>query len=698
METRLMTHRIRIPTALLLAAAFAAAHGAGQPTQPEVGAGHEWLLSGGGFDGQHFSPLDQVNAGNVAQLGLDWSVDLPVPDGVAATPLMTDGAIYLSGAHSIVFAIDAASGRMLWTFDPKPAVTSSNNWTGRVNRGVAVWGDKVLVTVSDCRLIGLDRATGRETWSQVTCDPQLGYSITDAPHVGGGMVFVGNAGSEKGLRNRGYVSAYDAASGKFLWRFYIVPSYRPEENNTPAMQMAFKTWSGDALEKFGGGGSNWNEMTYDPESGLLYFGTAGALPYVYGKRSPGGGDNLFTSSVVAVDAKTGEYVWHYQTVPQDSWEYNATMNIVLADLPIDGQSRKTLMIAPKNGFFYVLDRMTGQLLSANHYVKVNWATHIDLETGRPVLNPEGMYWQALPGTKVNIWPNMWGAHSAQPMAYSPGTRLAYIPAVNVPDVVSWQGDGKFTDTLEMFDEVDGKPHVPGMLIAWDPVTQSERWSVPHDVAFNGGVLTTAGNLVFQGDANGLFSAYDAGTGERLWSAATGSAISAAPVSYALAGQQRLLIPVGAGSGIQFSYPGFTAGKKALGPTRLMSFSLQGKAEMPALVFAPGMLPELPQQTASADTVDRGRELFTGHECSGCHGKGGIARAGGSVPDLRYSSKETYLQWDGIVIGGARSARGMPAFDLTASEAEAIRAWVLSRAWELRAELEGRNAVSAQSEN
>ncbi len=621
----------------------------------------------------------------MAQLGLDWSVDLPAPDGIAGTPLMVDGTIYLSGAHSIVFAIDAASGKQKWTFDPQPVVTSSNNWTGRVNRGVAIWGDKVLVTVSDCRLIGLNRATGQQAWSQITCDPELGYSITDAPHVGGGMVFVGNAGSEKGVRNRGYVSAYDVESGEFLWRFYIVPSYKPEENTTPAMQMAYKTWSGDALKQFGGGGSNWNEMTYDPESGLLYFGTAGALPYVYEKRSPGGGDNLFTSSVVAVNAKTGEYVWHYQTVPQDSWEYNATMNIVLADLPVNGQQHKALMIAPKNGFFYVLDRMSGKLLSANNYVKVNWATHIDLETGRPVLNPEGMYWKAPPGTKVNIWPNMWGAHSAQPMAYNPGTRLVYIPAVNVPDVVTWQGDGEYTDTLEMFDEVDGKPHIPGMLIAWDPVTQSEKWSVPHDVAFNGGVLTTAGNLVFQGDADGVFSAYNAQTGERLWSVATGSAISAAPVTYSLDGQQHVLIPVGAGSGIQFAYPSFTAGRKTIGKTRLMSFSLEGKATMPDSTYIAPQLPELPPLTASAETIEQGRELFAAKECSGCHGKGAVARVGGTVPDLRYTDKATYLQWDGIVIGGARSAKGMPAFKLSTEEAGAIRAWVLSRAHELAGE-------------
>ena len=601
-ENRLMLRIPGILPLLMLPLALTAAPLDEQRVLAEAPKGEQWLLSGGNFRGEHYSPLKEVNEQNVAQLGLDWSVDLPSPNGIAATPLVIDGTIYLSGAFSIVFAIDAASGQLRWTFDPKTEISDSNNWTARVNRGVAVWGDKVLVTVSDCRLIGLDRASGQQAWSQSTCDPAQGYSITDAPHVGGGMVFVGNAGSEKGVRNRGYISAYAVETGQFLWRFYIVPSHKPEENTTPAMKMAYSTWSGDALEKFGGGGSNWNEMSYDPESGLLYFGTAGALPYVYEKRSPEGGDNLFTSSVVAVNARTGEYVWHYQTVPEDSWEYNATMNIVLADLPVNGQPRKTLLIAPKNGFFYVLDRRSGELLSANNYVKVNWATHIDLETGRPVLNPEGMYWKALPGTRVNIWPNMWGSHSAQPMAYNPDKRLVYIPAVNVPDVVTWKGNGEYTDTLEMFDEVDGKPHVPGMLIAWDPLTQTERWSVPHEVAFNGGILTTGGNLVFQGDANGLFSAYDANSGERLWSVASGSAISAAPVSYMLGGQQRVLIPVGAGSGMQFMYPTFHAGRKTLGKTRLMAFSLEGKAPMPDITYIAPALPELPPLTASAETI------------------------------------------------------------------------------------------------
>lgn len=663
---------------ILLVPALAAAQA------PDTG----WPVNGGSDRGEHYSPLDQVNLDTVAGLGLDWSLDLPTPDGIAATPIVVDGVIYLSGPWSLAWAVDAASGELLWSYDPETVITDSNNWTGRVNRGVAVVGERVLVTVSDCRLVGLDRATGKPAWTQRTCDPAQGYSISDAPHVGGGKVFVGNAGSEKGVRNRGYVSAYDAQTGEFLWRFHIVPSHLTEENTTPAMKMAYQTWSGDALEKFGGGGSNWNEMTYDPDSGLLYFGTAGALPYVYEQRSPEGGDNLFTSSVVAVNAETGEYAWHYQTVPEDSWEYNATMNIVLADLEIGGQPRKALMIAPKNGFFYVLDRLDGELLSAAPFARVNWATHIDLETGRPVLNPEGMYWKSPPGTSTLVWPNMWGAHSTQPMAWHPGLGLAYIPVVDVPNLVTWQGEGEFADKLVMLDEVDGKPHAPGLLRAWDPVRQTARWTVEHDVAFNGGVLATAGGLVFQGDANGRFSAYRAADGGRAWSVETGSAISAAPVSYRLSGRQRILLPVGAGGGMQFAYPEFHAGNKATGPTRLMSFSLEGKAGMPAAPALQRELPELPPLAADADTIARGAGLYRGWGCYGCHGDDAAARAGGSVPDLRYAAPETHLQWTGIVIGGARQVKGMPAHEMSLEDAEAIRAFVLQRAHALRAETQG----------
>jgi quinohemoprotein ethanol dehydrogenase len=653
----------------------------------ESHTGENWFLKGGNFRGEHFSPLSQVNEDNVDELGLAWATDLPIPDGIASTPIVIDGVIYISGAFSVVYAIDAADGHVLWSYDPDVRQAFADNpglsWSARVNRGIAVWGGLVLATTADCRLIGLDAASGKERWSTTTCDIKQGYTITDSPYVGAGKVFVGNAGSESGEKNRGYVSAYDVQSGKMMWRFYIVPSDKPEENTSAAMKMAAETWSGDALAKYGGGGSAWNEMTYDPDSNLLFFGTGGALPYEFSERSPDGGDALFTSSVVALNANTGEYAWHYQTVPEDSWEYNATMNIVLADLRIDEKDREALLIAPKNGFQYVLDRLTGELLSAEKYAKVNWATHINLETGRPVYDPAGEYWNRKDEDSIAIWPNMWGSHSWQPMAWHPEQRLLYIPVLDIPTVVSYTDDDSWGDTMDVVTEVDGKPFSPGKLIAWDPVSQTERWSVGHSLPFNGGVLTTAGNLVFQGNGEGRFVAYAADTGEQKWSLATGSAISAAPVSYSLDGHQYVLIPVGSSGGIQYVYPKLGATNESEGPTRMLAFSLDGGGDMPAIKPTVRALPDQPTLSASETEVANGKKIYSSN-CGGCHGKNASARFGGSVPDLRYASSETHAAWHGVVIGGAKRANGMPAFDyLEVEQSEAVRKYVLSLSESLR---------------
>jgi quinohemoprotein ethanol dehydrogenase len=662
---------------------MAQAAGADNPS-----ASTDWPLNGGNDRGEHFSTLDQINAETVAGLGLAWYTDMPVADGISATPIVVDGVIYLSGPFSIVFAVDAATGRILWDFDPDVATAFSStpglSWTARSNRGVAVHDGRVFVAVADCRLIALDAATGKPDWIAKTCDPADGYSITDAPRIGDDKVFIGNSGSESGKPNRGYVSAYNVRDGALRWRFYTVPSPNPDENDTRAMQLAASTWSGKAWQQFGGGGSAWNEMTYDPESGYLFFGTAGALPYVHEYRSPDGGDNLFLSSVLAVDAETGEYVWHYQTVPEDSWEYNATMNIVLADLNIGDRERSVLMIAPKNGFFYVLDRLSGEFISAQRYVKVNWASHINQETGRPATIAAGEFWKAPAGATSEVWPNMWGSHSWNPMAYHPELRLAYIPAIDVPSLVTNAGDGEFTDRLELVEEVDGKPHSPGKLIAWDPVAQHERWSVDHSLPFNGGVLATAGGLVFQGDATGDFTAYRAEDGQRLWSVDTGSAINAAPVSFALADTQYVLVPAGAGGGAQFLYPGLHASEEARGPTRLLAFTLGGDRELPRVAPDRRELPALQslQSNAVDKIVQRGSMLYA-RNCSYCHGAHAAARFGGSVPDLRFASEETHAAWNGVVIGGARRANGMPGFDLSAADAEAVRQYVLDKARDLR---------------
>ncbi len=652
----------------------------------EETAGEHWFLKGGGFSGEHFSPLETVNDGNVDELGLAWSADLPVPDGIAATPIVIDGVIYLSGAYSVVFAIDAATGKVLWNYDPgvreRQAADPNMSWPARANRGVAVWQGKVFVTTADCWLVALDAGTGREAWSRQTCDPKDDYAITDSPYVGGNKVFVGNAGSESPRPNRGYISAYDADEGDLLWRFYIVPSANPAENDTPALKMAAKTWSPEILEKHGGGGQSWNEMTYDPASKLLYFGTSGAYPYTHRDRSPEGGDNLFLSSVVAIHAETGEYAWHYQTVPEDSWDYNATMNIVLADLEVDGKARETLLIAPKNGFHYTLDRHTGELLAAGKFAKANWATHINMETGRPVMDPAAAYWDAKPGETTLVWPNMWGAHNWNPMAYSPETRLSYIPVIDIPAAVVTDGEGGFSDDNILLTDVDGSPHSPGKLVAFDPVAARIRWQVDHPLPYNGGVMATAGNLVFQGNAQGEFVAYAADSGEALWSVQTGSSIGAAPASYALRDRQYIVVPIGGGGGLQFYYPELHTTDRSRGPVRLLAFSLDGEAAMPADAGVARTLPEQPALDASPAELAAGKALYADN-CKGCHGANAVARALGSVPDLRYATAGTHEMWAGIVVGGAKHANGMPAFELSLDEADAIRAWVLSRANEMR---------------
>ena len=649
--------------------------------------GEEWLRKSGNAYAQYFSALSDISETNVDELGVAWMTELPVTDGIAGTPTVVDGVIYVGAAFSIAIALDAADGRILWSYDPQVRKAFAEwprvSWTARASRGLAVGEGSVFLATADCRLVAISAQDGAKQWEQTTCDPDFGYSISDSPYYGGGKVFVGNAGSESHKKNRGYVSAYDAKTGALLWRFYTVPSSNPAENDTPALRMAAKTWSGDALEKFGGGGSNWNEMTYDPEARLLYFGTAGAIPYVHEYRNPAGGDDLFTSSVVAVNADTGEYVWHYQTVPGDSWEFNATMNIVLADLEIDGRLRQTLLIAPKNGFEYVLDRRSGELLRAGKYARVTWATEIDPETGRPVLDPQADYWKTEPGSKTLVWPNMWGAHSWNPMAFSPQAGLLYIPVIDVPTEVTWKGDGDFTDTLKMITEIDGEKFDPGKLVAYDPVAQQARWVVPHALPFNGGVLATAGNLVFQGDAYGEFSAYRASTGEKLWSMATGSSIGAAAASYRFGGTQYVLIPVGTGGGVQYWYPKLHAVDQAQGPTRLIAFKLGGDRDVAMPVFGRRELPpDQPAVEATPEVIANGATLYA-ENCVGCHGTEAVGRYGGSVPDLRFATRETHVQWQGIVVGGARQANGMPAQELSPEESEQIRQYVLSLSTQLR---------------
>jgi len=680
-----------LPLAAIVLAPIAVAAPAGLVTEARVldseDAARNWLVNAGNYSGDHYSSLGEINSGNVGELGLRWSTDIPMPDGIAGTPIAVDGVIYLSTAWSHVYALDASSGDILWAYRPGVEEFMQDqpqlSWIARANRGAAVWEGLVFVTTADCRLVAIDAQSGELEWSVQSCDNAAGYTLSDAPRVGGGKVFVGNAGSESEKKNRGYMSAYDAKSGSLIWRFYIVPSDDPAENRSDAMKMAAKTWDGDTLEKFGGGGNSWNEMTYDPESKLLFFGTGGSIPYEHKFRSPGGLDNLFISSVMAINAETGEYVWHYQTVPQESWDYNATMNIVLAELNIDGRQRDVAMIAPKNGFFYVFDKLTGELLSAEKFAKVNWATHINLETGRPVLDPAASYWDHDSGDTVAVWPNMWGAHSWQPMAYHPKTGLVYVPVTDIPEIVTMLDEGNWTSDPALVTQLDGRSHDPGSLLAWDPVKQETRWSVAQGRPFNGGILASGSNLVFQGNAKGEFSAYDAGDGSRLWSVSTGSPINSAPITFEIDGRQAVLIAAGAGGGMQFAYPELHGDGETAAPTRVLAFDLGSSAAVPTIAMEMPGLPELPDDATPADKVALGATLYSG-SCGSCHGKQLMARPGGTVPDLRYSGVDVHRTWNGIVIGGARQAKGMPKFDIDVDDAEAIRLYILSSSRDLAA--------------
>ncbi|MFT5929609.1 MAG: quinohemoprotein ethanol dehydrogenase, partial [Candidatus Azotimanducaceae bacterium] len=511
----------------------------------EISSGN-WPSHGLNASETRESPLRQINPDSISTLGLAWSFDTGTRRGLEASPIIIDGVIYTTGDWSRVFANNAKTGELLWQYDPNvDRAWGVNACCDVVNRGVAVAANQVFVGALDGRLIALDSATGRPVWETLTIDRTKPYTITGAPRIVHDTVIIGNGGAEYGVR--GYVSAYDIKTGDLRWRFYTVPGNPalPAESN--AMEMAQKTWTGDVFWKVGGGGTVWDSMAYDPELDLLYIGVGNGAPWNRHIRSPGGGDNLFLSSIVALNAKTGEYVWHYQTTPADTWDYTATQHMILTELAINGEKRKVILQAPKNGFFYVLDRTTGELISAETYVPITWATHVDIETGRPQETDNADHRVEFQMTK----PAPFGGHNWQPMAMNQKTGLVYIPAMenvsmySTPETFEYIEGGYWN--LGQNDDLNAdnplanmsptlanavmKHLLRGRLIAWDPIEQKEQWRVEHATAWNGGVLTTAAGLVFQGDGAGFLSAFDASSGERIWQYNVGNGIIAPPVSY-----------------------------------------------------------------------------------------------------------------------------------------------------------------------
>ncbi len=636
-----------------------------------------WLSYGRTYSEQRFSPLTKITSDNAKQLGLAWFADLDTNRGQQATPLIIDGVMYVSTAWSMVKAYDAATGKPLWSYDPEvPRELGVKGCCDVVNRGVAAWNGKIYVGTFDGRLVALDAKTGKPAWSVVTGDHK-NLTITGAPRVVKGRVIIGMSGGEYGIR--GYISAYDAETGKLAWRFYTVPGDPSKPFENKAMEMAAKTWSGEWW-KLGGGGTTWDAISYDPELNLVYFGAGNGVEWARNYRTASKGDNLFTSSIVALNADTGEYVWHYQATPGEEWDFDAVQQLILADLTIDGRPRKVIMQANKNGFFYVLDRRDGKLISATNFVPVNWASGVDPKTGRPIESPGIRY--DLTGKPVNMMPGALGGHSWQPMAYSPKTGLVYIPAQEI-GLEFTPVEGLATSSLgwNVAVATTNTPGTKGYLIAWDPVRRKEVWRAGHLGPWNGGTLTTAGNLVVQGDASGSVNVYRADTGEKLWSTRAQSAVMAGPVTYEVNGEQYIAVMSGWGGAFPL-FEGKEAAKSGnlRNVSRVLAFKVGGMATLPALTPEPKLVLNPPPATAAAATVATGTGLYAQY-CSVCHGENAIG--GGVVPDLRASSFLGNDFWFEIVLNGAMKDAGMAPFKsvLDHQSAEAIRAYVIHRAHE-----------------
>jgi len=635
----------------------------GASIQANAAHTRDWPTIGVDQAETRFSKLAQVNAGNVKDLGLVWSYNLESTRGVEATPLVVDGVMYQTASWSIVHAIDVRTGKRLWVYDPKvPKVYASKGCCDVVNRGVALHKGKVYVATFDGRLVALDAATGRRIWEKDTIvDRRFSYTITGAPRVYKGKVIIGNGGAEYGVR--GYVTAYDAETGAQKWRWFTVPGDPAKPHENEAMKKAAETWDPSAKYwEAGGGGTVWDTMALDPELNMMYIGTGNGSPWTRSKRSPAGGDNLYLASIVALNPDTGQYVWHYQETPGDNWDFTSTQPMILADLDIEGKRRKVILHAPKNGFFFVIDRTNGQFISAKNFVDVNWATGFDAK-GRPIETEIAR----VADRPREIIPTAFGARNWHPMSYSPQTGLAYMPVQAVPmtlmDNKNWAFNknipgephgGLGWNLATMVDVEPAKTKPFGRLIAWDPVQQKEAWRVEHVSPWNGGTLATAGNLVFQGTADGRFVAYDAKTGSKLWEVPTGTGVVAAPATYEVDGKQYVSIAVGWGG----VYGLVMRASDRIGPGTVFTFALGGSAKMPDFVERQqaSLLNGVKYDPAH---VQAGTMLYV-NNCAFCHGVPGVHR-GGNIPNLGYSAQEVITNLDRFLFKGPLVDKGMPDF-------------------------------------
>jgi quinohemoprotein ethanol dehydrogenase len=641
-------------------------------------SGKEWLSNGLDYAGTRFSRLRQIDATNVGKLGLVWSYGLESTRGVEATPIVSNGIMYVTAPWSVVHALDARTGKRLWSYDPQtPRSAGWKTCCDVVNRGVAVYGDKVYVATLDARLVALDARTGRKLWERDTrTDPDRNITITGAPYAVDGKIIIGNSGAEYGVR--GYVTAYDATTGAQAWRWFVTPGDPAKPYEDASQAMAAMTW--DPSTKYwenGGGGNVWNTMAIDPELHMLYFGTAQPGPWAKAKRSPNGGDNLFTACIVALDLDSGKYLWHYQENPRDTSDYDSTADLILADLEIGDATRKVVLHAPKNGFFYVVDRTSGKFISAGNFVPQNWAYAID-PNGRPI--------EKLDGTPVDkafdAVPGPGGGHNWQSMSFSPATGLAYIPAQHMPLVLAtdeaWAGQGTGTGAMSgigwnlamLLNPQPPRSKASGSLIAWNPVQQRAVWSVDLGAPSNGGTLVTAGDLVFQGTADARFRAYDARTGRLLWESPVGSGVIAAPMTYELDGRQYVSIAVGWGG----VYGESSRHSEFKTKGTVYTFALNGKAAMPPFEkYALG--PLLAGVKYDPKDVPEGAALYM-RSCVMCHGVPGIDK-GGAIKNLGYSTREVIDNLDAVLFQRILVDTGMPDFAgrLTSEQARKLKAYI-----------------------
>jgi quinohemoprotein ethanol dehydrogenase len=646
--------------------------------------GANWASFGRSFSESHYSPLKQINADNIGRLKLAWYYDLEPVANTFEAPLAVDGVLYFAIGYSVVHAMDAKTGKLLWRYDPKaPEASGRKLRAGWGNRGIAYWRGMVYTGTHDGRLIAINARTGKLVWSVLTTEPGDSRYITGVPWVFNDKVVIGHAGGDY-EPVRGYITAYDARTGRQLWRFYTVPGdpSKPVENET--MALAAKTWSGDWWRFGGTGGTVWQAIAYDPQFNRLYFGTGNGWPWNTRIRSSG--DNLFLASIVAVDADTGKYAWHYQVVPSEIWDYDATSDIQLATLTINGERRQVLMQAGKNGFFYVIDRRDGKLISANNFTTVNWAQRIDLTTGRPVENAGVRFDNGVPQI---IYPGYVGAHAISAMSFNRDTGLVYIPTLDMGGVYSnppgdlsaWKPNpGMVTNTgLGRPVNPPVAPAGKSSLLAWNPVSQRAVWSVPLTSTVNGSTMTTAGNLVMQGQVTGEISIYAADSGKKLWSFDAQTGVTAQPISYLVGGRQYITVIAGwrgqgSSSGVQPEWD------YRLQPRRVLTFVLDGKASLPTAGARTSSFLDDPAFVIETDKVLVGEALFSGH-CRLCHGAGLVS--GGTAPDLRRSPIPlSNAAITAVLHDGALVPRGMPQFaEVTPLEIEGLQHYIRQKARE-----------------